>query len=154
MMFIILDKDPIKAVHALINSTPKQFWSKQLIELGQLISSTGISTVFDPIPRGKQIQAWIRQFPHWTLTYYKTLYTECKQIIHYKPETIDKLDAIYYDLYEYCTIVKQQDPDYFIFRFAKEYECNYETNQSLPTGECIHAYQKYIAWKCFDKGWN
>lgn len=53
MMLIITDKDPIKAVLYLEKYTPKNFWMKQLIELGQLICSAGISNQYKKIYRGE-----------------------------------------------------------------------------------------------------
>ena len=58
-MLIITDKNPYKAAGWLLDNTNKNFCFKQLLELSQLVSSTGISNVYKPVKQGKELQAWI-----------------------------------------------------------------------------------------------
>lgn len=52
MMLIILDKNPLKSAELV----PDKIKFKQLIELGQLICSAGISDVYKPIKQGKELE--------------------------------------------------------------------------------------------------
>ena len=54
MFLLILDKDPIRSAHLI----PDKLKFKQLIELGQLVCSAGISDIYKPIKQGKQLQEW------------------------------------------------------------------------------------------------
>ena len=61
MFLLVLSVDPITSA----NLIPDKLKFKQLIELGQLICSVGISDVYKPIRQGKEIQKWIKKYPEW-----------------------------------------------------------------------------------------
>ena len=69
MMLIVLSKWPRKAAERV----PDKIKFKQLLELGQLVCSTGVSSVFKPVRQGKEIQEWIKRNPRWTFLYFENL---------------------------------------------------------------------------------
>ena len=101
MMLIITDKDPYKSAQLLIASTNKNFVFKQLLELGQLICSAGISSVFKPVKQGKELQEWIRNNLYFTYRFYEHLQVWVYQNINLKHETIMKISEIKCDLFHY-----------------------------------------------------
>lgn len=145
MMFIIADKDPHKAVQYLLTHTNKRFYFKQLIELGQLICSAGISQEYKAINRGKAIQEWIRQHPSWTYWYYKDLLLECKDIFK-TPSALRRAINIKTDLLLHGTTGTELEPlpKTAIFRYKMGYRSNYKTNSELPIDTTCREYIKYI----------
>lgn len=149
MMFIILDKDP----HIAAWELPKKIKFKQLIELGQLICSAGISDVYKRIPQGKKLQDWITKNPTYTLRYYAALQYFCITDIKMSTQTEYKILQIYKDLHEYeqnhkCRLIRPQTA---IFRYAKEYKSIYPTDSELTIEDAIKAYKEYMEWKNYDK---
>lgn len=149
MMFIILDECPITAVHKL----PEKIAFKQLIELGQLICSAGISNIYKKIPQGKTIQDWIIKNPTYTLRYYRTLLHNCIRDTNMTQDTENKLQQIHIDLckYEHTSVRRNLRPKTAIFRYAKEYKSIYPTNAELRIENAIKAYEQYMEWKNYDK---
>ena len=163
MMLIICDKSPDKAVNWLVENTNKNFCFKQLLELGQLICSVGISDVYKEIYQGKEIQKWIIKNKEWVFFYYFELYTFCKRSdIDMKKETMEKIDEISTDLFCNCKLKGTKskvipktvdiypikyDLETAIWRYSKEYESEYETNSELPIDVAVAEYKKYIDWK-------
>ena len=149
MMFIILDECPINAVYKL----PYKICFKQLIELGQLICSAGISNIYKKVPQGKAIQNWIIKNPTYTLRYYRTLLHVCTGCINMSKETEEKLQKIHIDMckYEQTSRRRLLRPDTAVFRYAKNYKSIYPTNTELCIGNTIKAYEEYMEWKNYDK---
>ena len=160
MMLIIADKLPYKAVDYLIEHTNKNFVFKQLLELGQLVSSCGISEVYKKINQGKKIQKWCFRNVCWTYEYFDYLYHFCCLNINMKKETQEKLFQINRDLrFEGEKITPYHDfkvgkhtwnfliPQTAIFRYKQGYESKYETNSELPINIAIEEYKKYLDWK-------
>ena len=143
-MLIVLDKLPRKAARLV----PDKIKFKQLLELGQLICSTGISSTFKPVSQGKEIQEWIKKNPRWTFFYFENLYCWSAQWINMSNETKYKFNKILYDFRE---VLKDEDnliPNTIIFRYSSQYKgTQYSNNSELPTREAIKEYQKYVEWK-------
>lgn len=155
MMLIVLDKYPTIAARKLIDRTSKQFAFKQLIELGQLICSTGVSNVYKPVSRGKEIQNWILRNPCWVSTFYLALFVYLQDIINMTEDSKKKIRRIRYDLEENI----QKTGKYSwnkaissaIFRYKKDYKnTKHKTNTELPINEAIEEYEKYLKWKFND----
>ena len=162
MMYIIASKNPMEAVNYLIKNTNKKFCFKQLLELGQLISSCKISNVFKPINRGKEIQEWIIENPHYTYSYFVSLLAYCKETIKMEEITYYKLRSIASDLELYimknsllpknvCCKFENLQPKNVVFRYKKEYISKYKTNTWLPVDEGVKEYKKYLKWKMAEK---
>lgn len=158
MMLILCDKNPIKAANYLIQNTNKTFVFKSLLEAGQLICSCKISNIFKPINRGKEIQEWIIENPHYTYSYFVSLLAYCKETIKMEEITYCKLRSIASDLELYimknsllpknvCCKFENLQPKNIVFRYKKGYISNYETNSWLPVDEGIKEYKKYLKWK-------
>ena len=149
MMLIIMDFTPSEAVRLLIQKTDKKFCYKQLLELGQLICSAGISDVFKPVKQGKELQKWITQHKYWTLKYYSALFDWVKVNIRLQSGTETKFKKIYKDL---CSATHYIDiPQSAVLRYRNGYDCEYINNSELPIGIVTEEYRKYIDWK-FKKG--
>lgn len=144
MMLIIMDKDPARAVELLIRNTSKQFCFKQLIELGQLICSAGISDVYKRIPQGKEIQNWIKQNPGWVLMFMSTLYRR-RVTEGFQNSTLEALNTILFNLRQYwfenttSTAIRTG-----IWRYKKSYASEYTTNSELPIDLVTGLYINYI----------
>lgn len=134
-----------------MENTDKRFCWKQLLELGQLICSCGISDVYQPIKQGKELQNWIVTHLTWVSLYFSYLYNKCLFDINLKDETKKKISKINMDLYN-CLDLKIPvfTPifvDTAIWRYSKEYESEYETNSELPINVVTELYKDYIKWK-------
>lgn len=162
MMLIICNKNPMEAVNYLIKNTNENFCFKQLRELGKLICSCKISNVFKPINRGKEIQEWIIENPHYTYSYFVSLLAYCKGTIKMKEATYYKLKNIASDLELYimrnsllpkniCCEFENLQPKKIVFRYKKGYISNYETNSLIPVDEGVKEYKKYLKWKMKEK---
>lgn len=146
MFLLILDKDPYKAAELI----PDRLKFKQLLELGQLICSAGISDVYKPIKQGKELQEWIKNNPQWVYCYLCELiqfnYNKFKDIE--KRQKIIKINA---DLYCYIrdNQIKIKEPTTAIFRYVKEYAgmTSYESNSELPIDVAISEYKRYLEYK-------
>lgn len=149
MMFIILDECPVTAVHKL----PEKIRFKQLIELGQLICSAGISNVYKKIPQGKRLQAWITLHPYYTYRYFRYLLIWCQNHINLSEDTDKKLSLIALDLAYHLEGNPRvvDNPHTAIFRYAKEYKSVYPTDSELTIENAIKAYEEYMEWKNYDK---
>lgn len=145
MMLIIADKDPYKNARYIAERTNKNFLFKSLLELGQLICSAGVSSTFEKVNRGKEIQNWILKNKLWVYRYYNELFFSCLSKINMKSLTAWKLWKIRDDLWE--SIEKRKRivyPKTCIFRYKKGYNSKYESNSELPLEEGIKEYRKYI----------
>lgn len=145
MMLIILDKNPLKSAELV----PDKIKFKQLIELGQLICSAGISDVYKPIKQGKELQKWVLKNARWVLSYYNALLVHCMKSCSLKLQTLIDLTDIFSYLHEYCETnkLKRKDIETAIFRYVQEYSCNIPSKTELPIDECIQEYKKYAQWK-------
>lgn len=149
MMFIIMDRNPEYAVDLLIQNTNKKFYFKQLIELGQLICSTGISNLYKPIKQGKAIQEWIKRYPGWTFEYYAYLLSKCRDFFK-SNITLDRAFGIQDDLECYIkkySSIETHDmfrPESAILKYAHTYSSKYPTNSELPIKLACNEYIKYI----------
>lgn len=149
MFLLILDRDPVKSA----NLIPDGLKFKQLIELCQLVCSSGISNVYKPIKQGKKIQEWIKENPCYICDYFQTLYKWCSNNINLKITTIADLYIIREDLLKYAFKYKLEfgykEIDTAILRYSKDYEpfIKYKTNIELNIYDCVKEYKKYIKWK-------
>lgn len=151
MMLIITDKIPLESFNYLVENTNKSFVFKSLLELGQLICSTGISSVYKPVKQGKELQKWILNNKLWTHRYYSLLWFWCVRNINAKESTLLDLYKIRDDLYESIKCKHRiRYPKTAIFRYKKGYVSRYETNSELPLDVCCEEYKKYLEWK-FEK---
>lgn len=149
MMLIVLDRDPVEAVNKLVATTPKTFYFKQLIELGQLMCSAGISSEYKTVSRGKEIQDWIRRNPLWIYGYYNQLRRVCKNTINIKEHTNQSLQSIGRSLNDvlHGTSSTFEDTTTAVFRYQKEYNSSIPTNTELPIDAVTKLYYNYIQWK-------
>lgn len=152
MMLFILDKNPRGAVKYLINNSPKILYTKQLLELGQLISSCGYSNIYKKVNQGIEIQKWILKNTAWTYRYYGELLKGCltNSGYNYNSKTISKFYSIYRDIRRACLgmYTSTFEPETGIFRYTEEYkESNYPSNSEIPIEECVEEYKKYLNWK-------
>ena len=76
MFLLILDKNPDKSAELV----PDRLKFKQMLELGQLICSAGISNVFKPIKQGKELQVWIKNNKNWIYWYMMFLFNYCANL--------------------------------------------------------------------------
>ena len=144
MFFLILDKDPSIAVELI----PKRLRFKQLMESSQLICGTEISNVYKPIKQGKELQNWILKNSHWTYKYYEKLLQWCLLNVKLKEETKEKFYKIEKDLYNFSDKnIEGLNIKSIIFRYAKEYKSEYESNSELPISIGLEEYRKYKLWK-------
>ena len=151
MMLIITDKIPLKSSNYLVENTSKSFVFKSLLELGQLICSTGISNVYKPVKQGKELQKWILNNKLWTYRYYSLLWFWCIRNTNAKMKTLLDLYKIRDDLYESVECkYRIRYPKTAIFRYKKGYVSKYKTNSELPLDVCCEEYKKYLEWK-FEK---
>ena len=148
MMLIVVDKKPNKAVDYLIKHTNKNFCFKQLLELGQLICSCGISDVYKKINQGKLLQEWIKKNKLWIYRFMTCLWIEVVKNINIKPKTMLDLYKIRQSLFDSIEHKKRITyPKTAIFRYKKGYECEYESNSELPIDVAVEEYKKYLEWK-------
>ena len=149
-MLLVLNKRPRESARLI----PDKIKFKQLLELGQLICSTDISSVFKPVKQGKEIQSWIKRHPYWVSLYFENLYCWVKHCIKISNETNDKFAKILFDLrksvnYKSNVLL----PNTAIFRYSSRYKgTQYHNNSELPVEEVIKEYKKYIEWK--GKTWH
>lgn len=145
MMLIIADKSPDKAVDWLVENTNKNFCFKQLLELGQLICSAGISDVYKPIKQGKELQEWIKDNRLWVYRFISYLWIKVVANVNLKPKTTLDLYKIRNDLFDSIKKKKRITyPKVAIWRYSKEYESEYATNSELPIEVVCELYKKYI----------
>ena len=140
MFLIILDKNPYKAAELI----PDRLKFKQLLELCQLICSTGISDVYKPIKQGKELQEWIVNNQEWVCLYGCCLYRKCRDVFNIKNETRQKILNILEKLK-----LGDKEPQTAIFRYVKEYAefTEYESNSELPIDVAISEYKRYLEYK-------
>ena len=148
MFLLVLDKDPLKSADLV----PDGIKFKQLIELGQLICSAGISNVYKPIRQGKELQKWVKKNPEWIAMYYFWLKKYCVENVKGKFQTFMNIEMIYNDIYFLCCErqkEKKEPPKTAIFRYSIDYSymTKYPTNEELPINECVKEYKKYVEWK-------
>lgn len=148
MMLFVLDKNPIKSVEYLKENSNKRFVFKQLLELGQLICSSGISNEYKKIPQGRQIQSWILQNPKYTLEMFVKLFVESYGTISMKQKTIERIHNIVNDLENYIkrSSINEKNKT-AIFRYKNGYETLFDNNSELPIDKAIEEYKKYLKWK-------
>ena len=145
MMLQIFDRTPMLSADWLINNTDKRYIFKSLLELAQLVCSTGISNVYKPVKQGKELKNWINNHKLWTARYYCILYHWVSGHINCKVKTLRDLYEIYLDLCESLEHHKRcHIPKTAIFRYKKGYNSEYSTNSELPIDVCIREYRKYI----------
>ena len=151
MMLIVMHEDPIQAARLLIENTSNQFCFKQLIELGQLICSAGISSVYKKIPQGREIQEWIRENPGWVYHFLTHLNCYCSAKLSLSPETIHKLSTIIGNLVTFWATVSPESSAVThercktaIWRYKKSYISKYPTNSELPIETTTRLYVGYI----------
>ena len=165
MMLIICDKSPDKAVGWLVEYTNKNFVFKQLLELGQLVSSVGISDVYKKINQGKSLQEFCKKHIEWIYYFYEYLYLWCKDNVKMQQRTKTRMQEIRADLFCNCKIeaIKRKimnsghrigfdieirpikyDLDTAIFRYKNGYECEYSSNSELDIDLCCSLYRDYI----------
>ena len=142
MMFLIQDEGATKAARMV----PDKLKFKQLIELCQLICSAGFSDIFDKLPRGKEIQEWIKRNEEWTFIYGITLYNWCWSNTKMKEATKIKCAKILNSLVSQTSeLISIKD---VVFRYKKDYKnTSYSTNSLLPVKEGIKEYRRYVDWK-------
>lgn len=147
MFLLVLDKDAVKSAQLV----PEKIKFKQLIELCQLICSTGISNIYKPIKQGKELQKWVDKNIVWVLNYFIELKKQCYDLkLNIKEETKLKLETILNHIINECydrNLKNINTTTTAIFRYSKDYECNISTDTELPIDECIEQYKKYIIWK-------
>ena len=143
MFLLILDKNPYKAAELI----PDRLKFKQLLELGQLICSAGISDVYKKVNQGKELQEWVKNNKSWIYSYFRFLYIWVTKNIKIKNETQVKINEILWDLYG--SIVEVHRPTTAIFRYVKEYAgmTSYESNSELPIDVAISEYKRYLEYK-------
>ena len=141
MFLLILDKNPYKAAELV----PDRLKFKQLLELGQLICSAGISDVYKPINQGKELQEWVKKYQTWIFQYGSSLYTRCNFIYNLKIDTRIKI----IDILNSLDINELKKPTTAIFRYVKEYAgmTEYESNAELDIETAVNEYKHYLAWK-------
>jgi hypothetical protein len=143
-MLIVLSKWPREAAERV----PDKIKFKQLLELGQLVCSTGISSVFKPIRQGKEVQEWIKRNPRWTFLYFENLYCSIKRQIKMSDETNKKFTKILFDLREVYNDSNTAKIETAIFRYSSQYKgTEYSSNSELPVDKAIKEYKKYLEWK-------
>ena len=144
MMLIILSRSPIEAVRLV----PYKIKFKQLLELGQLICSAGYSSVFKPVPQGKEIQEWIKKNTKWTCVYFESLCCWAAQWIKMSQKTKNRFAKILYDLKRCCGDCRGARISSAIFRYSSQYKGTpYLNNTELPINEAILQYEEYVKWK-------
>ena len=145
MFLLVLDRDPILAVQKV----PARLKFKQLIELGQLICSAGISSVYKRVQQGKAIQSWILRNPKWVLSYFTCLFEHVKSTCNLKEESVDNLNSIMNSLSDYCKNSKASSKiETAIFRYSKNYSnTRYFTDSELFIDIASEEYRKYVDWK-------
>lgn len=148
MFLLFLHEEPLKCADLV----PNKLKFKQLLEVCQLVCSTGISKVYKPIKQGKELQEWIKKYPEWTAIFFWKLKNYCKDNVKLKYKTFLDIEMIYNDLYFLCAnrVKKIKEPlKTAIFRYSKDYEqhTTYKTNSELPIEVCVKEYEKYINWK-------
>lgn len=144
-MLLILDENPILAA----NLVPDKLKFKQLLELSQLVCSTGISGAYKKVYQGKEIQNWILENPAWVYRYFNALFSYFIGSPNIKHKTVENFKQITHDLYWH---VRYNDRIYIpprtaVFRFSKDYSTDYLNNVTLPIGKCVEEYKKYVQWK-------
>lgn len=146
MFLLILDKNPYKAAELV----PDRLKFKQLLELGQLICSAEISSVYKKINQGKELQEWIKNNKLWIYRYFTYLWFWSVGNINFKPKTMVDLYKIRQNLFDNTEHKKRiVYPKVAIFRYVKEYAefTEYESNSELPIDIAINEYKKYAEWK-------
>lgn len=147
MMLIVLDKEPCTAVSKLTNCASTRIILTQLRELMQLICSCGFSDIYQKIPQGKAIQEWIKKNYNWV--FYYADYMLYLYGHYLKEETLNKYIKIIGSL-PIKDLTDSTKIDTAIFRYKKDYKCDYPTNSELPIDIAVAEYKKYVKWK----GWK
>ena len=149
MMFIICNKDSVKAAKYLIENTNKKFCLAQLRELCQLICSAGISEVYKKKPQAKEIQAWIKEYPIWTFMFLRVLLSWCKENCKITEDFLGIATKVLEDIKEYSSGKALKSPAKAVFRYKKEYrtETIFSTNDLICIENAVEEYKKYLIWK-------
>ena len=144
MMLIILNQNPQRAAKLV----PVKIKFKQLLELGQLICSADISSIFKPVKQGKELQNWVKKNPSWVLFYFETLYNEVSSFVKMKAETVSKLTKILEDLRVYAKNYNTEIGT-VVFRYSKLYKeyTKFKNNSELSVPVAIKEYKEYVQWK-------
>lgn len=145
MMLIVLDKNPVYAAELV----PDKLKFKQMLELCQLICSCGYCDIYKKIPQGKELQAWIKKNPGWVKTYACHLFLWCLENIEMKQKTMGDIFSIIASINDICRTTEIETA---IFRYVREYKCNYQSNEELPIDIVIKEYEKYLKWKGVQNG--
>lgn len=143
MFLLVLDKDPVKSAKLI----PTKIRFKQLLELCQLVCSSGMSNIYKPIKQGKDLQKWVKNNPKWTYYFLDTLLNYCEKYNKANIDTIIKFHDIAFELLGYCNEDMVYNPTTAIFRYSKDYQSDIPTNTELPIDECIEQYKKYVEWE-------
>jgi len=141
-MLILCSDIPKKNAEYLIEHTNKNFVFKQLLELGQLVCSCGISSVYREVKQGKMLKEWIKQNVSWVYRFYCSLFLWCLKNINLKDKTKKDLLQIENDLFNHLD--GNLIPKTAIWRYSKEYSSEYATNSELPIEVVCELYKKYL----------
>ena len=142
MMLIITSVNPYMASEYLIDNTNKNFCFKSLLEIAQLISSCGISSVYREVKQGKMLKEWIKQNISWVYRFYCSLFLWCLKNINLKDKTKKDLLQIENDLFNHLD--GNLIPKTAIWRYSKEYESEYPTNSELDIDLVCELYKTYL----------
>ena len=142
MMLIITSVNPYMASEFLIDNTNKNFCFKSLLEIAQLISSCGISSVYREVKQGKMLKEWIKQNISWVYRFYCSLFLWCLKNINLKDKTKKDLLQIENDLFNHLD--GNLIPKTAIWRYSKEYESEYPTNSELDIDLVCELYKTYL----------
>lgn len=146
VFLLVLDKNPYKAAELI----PDRLKFKQLLELGQLICSAGISDVYKPIKQGKELQEWVKNNRLWVYRFMTCLWIKVVVKTNIKLKTMVDFYKIRQNLFESIKNKKRISyPKVAIFRYVKEYAemTNYESNSELPIDVAIIEYKRYLEYK-------
>lgn len=143
MQLYILDKNP----NISASMIPDRYKFKMLIELGQLICSSGISNIYKTIPQGKELQAWVFSYRPYVYQYFETLLDWSRNNIRCKEETLEKLEAIKNDLFKSLYELPYVEPNFAFFRYSERYTSDVKSGTLLSLDECINHYKQYLIWK-------
>ena len=143
MMLLVLHENPYEAAIRV----PKQYKHKQLLELMQMLSCV-VNFGYEKLPNGKEIKKWIEKNTDWVYVYAKTL----MQQVNVTEETRIKYQCLIDLLGLRCSKGIVPNATTAIFRYAKGYSCEYETNGELPIDIACKEYKKYLLeYKGFGK---
>ena len=117
MQLYILDTNPIISASLV----PDKYKFKMLIELGQLVSSAGLSDVYKSIKQGKELQAWVSSHRGYTYSYFDKLLRWSKSHIDMTEQTLSKLEQICSDLADSRGKVADKKLTHAYFRYSNKY---------------------------------